>query len=292
MNPPDSETFDDTTGATAIPESGPTGGDEPLATDQQNYLEGLLDNASSMPTPGNVSVIWDKITTFLTMIRQTQYDEAYMWLLNQISSQPEGASDSRGRQNSHIPLPASEEEPDDVPRPPVLLHKQQWPASQDSSKDNGDNGSEDDHQTSKKKKDTVTNFWDSNSVEPPKGYYHHLKLALNTIKVKQKYIQMIKAWLKSLLESLKVLPFPTLLREPVLLHKYVDLDKVHSIWNSWDIDEDTIHELSKLNITFGQSVALNPITTHGQWDIAWQLYSWAVKFAYPGQAHELDSYRS
>ncbi|KAF9511016.1 hypothetical protein BS47DRAFT_1395416 [Hydnum rufescens UP504] len=151
-----------------------------------------------------------------------------------------------------------------------------------SSRDDGDDGSEAAYQTSKKKKDTITDFWDSDSVELPKGYYHHLELALDMVKVKQKYIQMIKARLKSLLGSPKVLPFPTSLWELILLHKYIDLDKVHSIWNSRDVDEDTIHELGKLKITFGRLAASNPIATHGQWDIAWQLYSRAVRFAYPG----------
>jgi hypothetical protein len=66
MNPPDSEALDDTTAATAAPGSEHPGNNETLAAEQRDYLEGLLDDASSAPTPKNISVISDKITTFLT----------------------------------------------------------------------------------------------------------------------------------------------------------------------------------------------------------------------------------
>jgi DNA replication protein DnaD len=90
-------------------------------------------------------------------------------------------------------LPSSEEELGNVPSLPVLHWKQHQSASRESSEDNGNNSSEDECLTSKKKKDRVTDFWDSDSIEPPKGYYRHLKLALDTVKVKWKYIQTIKA---------------------------------------------------------------------------------------------------
>jgi hypothetical protein len=70
----------------------------------------------------------------------------------------------------------------------------------------------------------------------------------------------------------------------------LQVDAVFSGSFSSNIEDKTTSTLGEFKVVFGAARLSKSIQTHGDWTIAWNATSAAIRFVYPHRAAELDQY--